>query len=63
MDVSALRAGDKVQTVEGAVVEVVKESKDGRWVLVRYVAGTEDPQLIGTEDLCDEGELVRIASS
>ena len=59
MDISLLKVGDRVGTIDGAIVEVLKESEDGRWVLVRYVANADDPNLIGSEDLCDETELVK----
>jgi len=57
MDIHALKPGDKLRTVDGALVEVLKETEDGQWILVRYLAETEDPALIGTEDLCHESEL------
>jgi len=62
MDISRLRPGDRVSTIDGATVEVLKESEDGRWILVRYVVNTDDPSLIGSEDLCDENELVEATS-
>jgi hypothetical protein len=61
MDIHALKPGDKVRTVDGAVVEVLKETEDGQWILARYLVGTEDPALIGTEDLCHESELEGLA--
>jgi len=63
MDIHTLRPGDKVRTVDGAVVEVLKETEDGQWILVRYLAETEDPALIGTEDLCHESELEGLAEA
>ena len=57
MNLSVLRAGDRTRTVDGALVEVVKETEDGQWILVRYLADTEDPGLVGTEDLCHESEF------
>jgi len=63
MEISALKPGDRVSTIDGAIVEVLKESEDGRWVLVRYVANTNDPNLIGSEDLCDDAELVEALNS
>ncbi len=63
MNVSELKAGDRVQTIDGTLAEVLKESEDGRWILVRYVAHASDPKLIGTEDLCSEDEIeVRMTS-
>ena len=58
MDLSELRPGDRVRTVDGAEAEIVNETEDGQWIKVRYVGGA-DPDLIGTEDLCHEGEIER----
>ena len=61
MDLYDLKRGDHVRTADGALVEVVKETEDGQWILVRYLADTEDPALVGTEDLCHENDLQSIA--
>ena len=57
MDISTLIIGDRVRTVDGAVVEIVAPSEDGRWIKVRYLESTDTPKLVGTEDLCTEEEL------
>lgn len=57
MDLYGLKPGDKVKTVDAAVAEVVKATQDGKWILVRYIEGTRDRNLIGTDDLCGAGEL------
>jgi len=57
MDLYELKRGDHARTADGALVEIVKETEDGQWILVRYLADTEDPALIGTEDLCTESEF------
>ncbi|MDO8617087.1 MAG: hypothetical protein Q7T33_15360 [Dehalococcoidia bacterium] len=57
MDLSVLKPGDRLRTVDGALIEVIRESEDGHWILVRYLLDTNDPSLIGTEDLCHEDEL------
>ena len=57
MDLYNLRPGDRVRTMDGAIVEVLSETEDGQWIRVRYVEGTDDPALVGTEDLCHESEI------
>ena len=57
MNLYDLKRGDHARTVDGALVEIVNETEDGQWILVRYLADTEDPALIGTEDLCHESEF------
>ncbi len=37
IDIHSLRPHDRVRTTHGAVVEVLKESEDGRWILIRYL--------------------------
>jgi hypothetical protein len=61
VDLYQLKRGDRVRTVDGAVVEVLNDTEDGQWILVRYVESPQDPALVGTEDLCDEHELEGLA--
>lgn len=63
MDISALKPGDKVRTTDGAVVEVLKETEDGKWILIRYLEDPENPSVVGTEDLCHEGELADLVGA
>ena len=62
MDLSNLRRGDRVRTAEGAIAQVLAESEDGRWIRIRYVEGTDDLDLLGTEDLCEEAEIVEVVA-
>ena len=57
MDLYELKLGDRVRTVDGAVVEIVAETEDGQWIRVRYIDSPDDPELVGTEDLCHVDEL------
>ncbi len=57
MDIYDLKPGDKIRTIDGSIAEILNETQDGKWILVRYLEGTGDPALIGTEDLCAEDEL------
>lgn len=57
MDLYQLKPGDRVHTTDGAVAEVLNDTQDGQWILVRYVESPEQPALVGTEDLCHEDEL------
>jgi len=38
-------------------LEILKETEDGRSILVRYLEDPENPGIVGTEDLCHEDEL------
>lgn len=57
MDPSDLKPGDRVETVEGSVAQVIETSEDGVWIRVRYVASARNPKIIGTEDLCSVEDL------
>ena len=63
MNLHEFKRGDHARTVDGALVEIVKETEDGQWILVRYLADTEDPALTGTEDLCHESEIEGLAKT
>ena len=63
MNLRELKRGDHARTVDGALVEIVNETEDGQWILVRYLADTEDPALTGTEDLCHESEIEGLAKT
>ena len=60
MDLWQLKPGDRARTADGAVVEVVSETEDGRWILVRYLMDPENPSVIDTEDLCRDDELIEV---
>ena len=59
MDLYDLEPGDLVRVGEGgAVAEVVRETEDGRWILVRFIENPEERHLVGTERRCSEDEIV-----
>jgi hypothetical protein len=51
MDIYELKRGDRVRTPDWAVAEILNETQDGQWILVRYLESNEDPSIVGTEDL------------
>lgn len=57
MDLFDLNPGDRVRLAGGVIAEVVSPTEDGRWIKVRYVEAHTDPPLVGTEDLCSDGEI------
>jgi len=57
VDIHLLKPGDKARTADGALVEILKETEDGRWILVRYLEDPENPSVVGAEDLCHADEL------
>ena len=61
MDIYLLKPRDKVRTADGALVEILKETEDGKWILIRYLDDPENPSVVGTEDLCHVDELKELA--
>ena len=51
-----LKPGDRVQTIDRAVAQILQETQDGQWILVWYIESAEDPSMVGTEDLCHQDE-------
>ena len=62
IDIWDLEAGHRVILDSAAVAEVLAGTEDGMWIRVRYVQSPEDPDLIGTEDLCSIDEIVSLAA-
>ena len=52
IDIWDLEAGHRVIVDSGAVAEILAGTEDGTWVRVKYVQSPDEPDLIGTEDLC-----------
>ena len=62
IDIYALIPGQRLRTTDGALVEVLKKTEDGNWILVRYVADPENPSVVDTEDLCHRSELKQLVA-
>ena len=60
IDIWDLEAGHRVIVDSGAVAEVLAGTEDGTWVRVKYVQSPDEPDLIGTEDLCSVDEIVSL---
>lgn len=59
MDLRDLKAGDAIVTRDGCVAEVLRDTEDGHWILVRYLKAS-DPAIVGTHDLCHEDEVLAL---
>jgi hypothetical protein len=57
MDVTMLRTGDRIRTVDGSTAEVLAPSEDGAWIRVRYLEVPRNPEIVNTEDLCSGEEI------
>lgn len=63
MDLHDLKQGDRVRTVDGAVVEILAETEDGQWIKVRYIEAPEDLGLVDTDDLCHVDEMQELLAA
>ena len=59
-DLWVLTVGSQVELEEGVVAEVQAPTEDGEWVKVKYILAPQDPELVGTEDLCTADEIRRL---
>ena len=60
VNIRALAAGTRVLLGSGAEVEIVSNPRDGVWLFGRYVSSTEDPGLVGQEDMIFAQDVVEI---
>jgi len=61
MNLYDLKPGDRVRVRSDSAditAEVVLPTEDGRWILVRYVESPGSPELVGTQDVCSDDEVV-----
>ena len=63
VNVRTVTEGSRLETTDGATVEVVSNPHDGIWLLVRYIASPEDPDLEGTEDMLWVDNVASITES
>lgn len=56
MNLHLLKPGHKVGLRGGGTAEVLSETQDGEWILVRYLEA-DDPSLAGSEDLASANEI------
>lgn len=58
MDLYELKPADLVRLSGDCIAEVVADTQDGQWILVRYKRCPDAQHLEGTEDLCSAQELL-----
>ena len=60
MELYELNPGDRVRTLKGNIAIVISPTEDGEWIKVRYIESGDSPQLVNTEDLCSQDDLLEI---
>ena len=63
IDISELKKGQRIVLEGGLTAEVLAPSEDGEWIRVKYLTAPDDPELVGTEDLCSGDEIVEAGAS
>jgi hypothetical protein len=60
VNVRDLAVGTRVVLGSGAEVEIVSNPGDGVWVFGRYLAFTDDPGAVGTEEMIFAQDVVEV---
>lgn len=62
INVRNLAVGTQVILGSGAEAEIVSNPGDGVWLFARYLSSTDDPAMIGQEDMIFAQDVVGIRS-
>ena len=57
-DLWQFQKDQQVTLQNGAVAQVLQPTQDGRWIRVKYIHSPDQPDIVGTEDLCHQEELL-----
>jgi hypothetical protein len=62
INIRDLAVGTRVILGTGAEVEIVSNPQDGVWVFARYLSSTDDPAMVGHEDMIFAQDVVEVRS-
>lgn len=62
VNVRQLPVGTRVVLGSGAEAEIVSNPGDGVWIFGRYLASSDDPGIVGTEEMIFAQEVVEVRS-
>lgn len=60
INIRSLTVGTRVLLGSGAEVEIVSNPADGVWLFGRYVSSTDDPGIVGEEDMIFAQDVVEV---
>ena len=60
INIRGLTVGTRVLLGSGAEVEIVSNPADGVWLFGRYVSSTDDPGIVGEEDMIFAQDVVEV---
>ena len=62
INIRALAVGTRVMLGSGAEVEIVANPEDGVWLFGRYLSSTDDPAMVGQEEMIFAQDVIEIRS-
>jgi hypothetical protein len=62
INIRDLAVGARAMLVSGAEVEIVSNPQDGVWLFARYLSSTDDPALVGQEEMIFVQDVVEVRS-
>jgi hypothetical protein len=60
INIRDLAVGTRVVLGTGAEAEIVANPRDGVWLFARFLSSTDDPALVGTEDMIFAQDVIEI---
>ena len=63
INIRGLAAGTTVVLLSGAEAEIVDNPKYGVWLFARYIKSTDDPALVGQEEMIFAQEVVDVRTA
>ena len=62
INIRDLAVGTRVMLGSGAEAEIVANPQDGVWLFARYLSSTEDPAMVGAEEMIFAQDIVEVRS-
>jgi hypothetical protein len=62
INIRDLAVGTRAVLASGAEVEIVSNPQDGVWLFARYLSSTDDPALVGQEEMIFVQDVVEVRS-
>jgi hypothetical protein len=62
INIRDLAVGTRVMLGSGAEAEIVANPQDGVWLFARYLSSTDDPAMVGAEEMIFAQDIVEIRS-
>ena len=62
INIRDLAVGTRVMLGSGAEAEIVANPQDGVWLFARYLSSTDDPAMVGAEEMIFAQDIVEVRS-